>query len=179
LTRYFWKDHDHGVADYEKIHNFVQQFAPIEKFPLEQDTIDEMLTQIFGKATEELRNIFNESIRLDSYLYENAETRFKDVEVNALLRNNPFSSLAEGILNLIPRHIHSAFLDATATDMKTLEELTKGWMQRFAGILLNFYDEPKNFTINYRMRESNEVEAVKLSPEYPKCNFENIFNFKS
>jgi hypothetical protein len=138
-----------------------------------------MLTQIFGEATEELRNSFKESLRFDPFLFEDAETCFKDVEVNALLRNNPFSFLAEGILNSIPRHIHSAFLDATATDMKTLEELTRGWMQRFAGILLNFYDEPKKFIINYRMRESNEVEAVEMSPEYPKCNFENIFNFKS
>jgi hypothetical protein len=177
LNRYFSKGRNNSVADYEKIHNFVQQFAPIEKFPLESDTIDEMLTQIFGKVTEELRNSFEDSIRHDAYLYKDAETRFKDIEVNALLRNNPFSFLAEGILNSIPRHIHSAFLDATATDMKTLEELTKGWMKRFAGILLNFYDEPKKFTIFSRMRESNKVEAVEMSPEYPKCNFEFIFNF--
>lgn len=130
-----------------------------------------MLIEIFGNATEELRRSFRESYRLDFFLFENAVTRFKDIEVNSLLRNNPFSSLAEGILNSIQRTIHSAFLDATATDMKTLEELTKDWMKKFAGILLNFVEEPKKFTIVYRKRETDEVEAVEMTPEYPRCKF--------
>lgn len=172
LNAYFTQKQNE-IPKYQQIAEFVQKFAPIEKVPLKSDTIDAMLAEIFVNVTDDLRKDFHARYRRDAYFYNDGNSRFKNDEINSLLRNNPLAFLAEGILNSITRSFYSAFLDSTATDMKTLEELTMGWVQRLGGILLNFVDEPKSFTIGFQMKERNKVEFVEVLPDYPPCKFKS------
>lgn len=65
------------------------------------------------------------------------------------------------MFNNLPCDILSPFLDVKETDMKTLKELTIGWIQRLGGIL--FGDKKAKWPVFYRLQsgdlEKTEVEA--------------------
>lgn len=131
--------------------------------------------EIFGYSDEALTASFMDSIQYGVYFYENA-CRFEDMEVNLMLTNDPFSSLAENILNGLPITITSPFLDATATDMKPLKDLTIGWIKRFAGVMLKYVERPKKFTIVCQDAESGELLRVtEIEAEAPDCKLYYFF----
>lgn len=169
LKRYFEieEEPEKFKLDFNLIAEFVHKFAPPEKFPLREDVIEEMSMEIFGYSDEALTASFMESMRYGVFFYEDG-CRFEDMQVNIQLTNNPFSSIAEHILNGLPVTITSSFIDATATDMKSLKDLTLGWIKRFAGVMLKYAEKPKNFTIACQA-ESGEHEYAEVEAESPDC----------
>lgn len=145
--------------DFNLIAEFVHKFAPPEKFPLREDVIEEMSMEIFGYSDEALTSSFMESMRYGVYFYEDG-CRFEDMQVNIQLIFQSSSGL--------PVTITSSFIDATATDMKSLKDLTLGWIKRFAGVMLKYVEKPKNFIIACQA-ESGEHEYAEVEAESPDC----------
>lgn len=161
LKKYFIKFHFQSISD------FVHRFAPPHKFPLQRETIEEILFEIFGSADDQLIEDFKESL-LSQPLSKISTTCdiIEDEKTKKLLQNDSFSSFAECILYDIPLDILSPFLDVKATDMKTLKDLTIDWIERFAGILLKDFDETKSFSIIYRVPSGN-LETYQATPQLP------------
>lgn len=131
---------------------------------MQQETIKEILEEIFiSPIDEDLIIHFNEAITFKPKLYQ-TEHRSVDKDVLSLLRNDPFSSFAECMLNNLPIDIISCFLNVQDTDMKSLKDLTIGWIQRTGGIL--FGDKKSKFPVIYRL-QSGDLERIDVEAKAP------------
>lgn len=153
----------HGSQKFKKIIDFVHKFAPAEKIPLQHDTMDEILREIYGDACEkeDLKRDFAASLNYKSRIYHNGH-RFDDKEAKLKLQSEPFSFIAECIYNKLPIVILSPFLDVTETDMKPLKDLTIDWIQRTGGILSG--NKEAKWPVFYRL-QSGDVERVEVEAE--------------
>lgn len=164
LSQYFCSENH---QDFHKIIKFVHDYAPRDKFPLQRATIIAMLQEIFKyrPIDDELIENFKNNLDFTAKLYK-AENRFKDEEINLFLQKDPFSSLAECILIKFPFHILSPFLDASATDMKSLMDLTMNWVARTSGVIINGLENEWKTTVVYRTSVGN-LQKVEILAEFP------------
>jgi hypothetical protein len=171
LKEYFTKIEGNGNShrDFAKLIDFVNRFTPPEKFPLQTETIDEILVEIFGDAiSDEIRMRFIENMKYQPALLSEYGVRFNDEEISSLLAANPFATLAEAVLNVFPCIIASPFLDVNAKDLLQLKELTSGWLKRFSGVLLKHIESPKSFVVSYHV-EDGKIESFDVQSESPEC----------
>ncbi|KAG5674589.1 hypothetical protein PVAND_004543 [Polypedilum vanderplanki] len=151
--------------DFRKIINFIHKYAPREKFPLSDDTIKEMLQEIFGNDDDELMKDF-EHFRYRNLVFVERNESLNDI--NELLRNNPYSYLTQRILNNLSYRISSHYLDTSANDMSSLKDLTLPWLKRTCGILFkNMNGEQVNPKISYQVDSHENYEDIEIEPEYP------------
>lgn len=155
----------------QRIVNFVNKNV---KFPLTQQSLESIVSTIFGSADPTIVQGLQNAMETFKYSLLNCKSRFKDEIINKLIVDDPFS-LAERILNKVVLNIHSPCFDIHATDMKPLHELILPWIRRTMGILLKNDDEIKELKVMYRIDEEH-FEKVVLQPECPECKLNKTFH---
>jgi hypothetical protein len=98
--------------DFNRIADFIRQHAPHENFLLQDDTIKELVRQMYESADDEEKAVEYLKIYLHNCQVFNDQNESLR-EINELLRNNPYSYMAQRLLNSLTFRVQSFFLDVT------------------------------------------------------------------
>lgn len=174
LAGEFKSDHDTT----KKVLNFfgtqkkfknIASFVKKIKFPLDDDSFNDIATKIFGaKHEQKVIDDFKKSV---AQFTKSSSSEEEDVGISSEifhLFKDDFLSYAEEILiNKIPLFISPVFLDLQSADMMNFNTLVLPWIQKTAGILLKNSDDKNQREIMLLKNANGRFEKNPLEIIYP------------